>query len=86
MQLVKSQREAAQLRDDRRKFLSSVREKEEALEQAMEQERRAQAEVENLRSVNQSVASVGDVSTLPVHIFVRTICDCLFIFFYVYGL
>eukprot|EP00904_Undaria_pinnatifida_P009676 jgi/Undpi1/5839/HiC_scaffold_2.g01113.m1 len=49
MQLVKSQREAAQLRDDRRKFLSSVREKEEALEQAMEQERRAQAEVENLR-------------------------------------
>lgn len=51
LQLLKSQREVAQLRSDRRNVLSSVREKEEALEQSVEQERRTQAEVENLRSV-----------------------------------
>ena len=51
MQLQKSQREVAQLRDERRNALSSVREKEEALEQSVEQARRTQAEVESLRSV-----------------------------------
>lgn len=48
-QLLASQRDAAGLREERRQYLSAVREKEEALEQSMAKERRSQAEVDSLR-------------------------------------
>ena len=58
MQLLECQRELAQVREEKCSAMQMVRDKEEALEQAVENERRATAEVESLRSVRPPVVSV----------------------------